>query len=127
MRPLRASAISPLTAATALRTLRVTDYFGRYGGDELMWVLTDATIDRARFRAEQLRDEIASLRPAAAHPALRVTLSIGVAQFRSGEDVEHTVKRADLALYKAKERGRNQVAVADEPPRTRAGRLESIA
>jgi diguanylate cyclase (GGDEF)-like protein len=95
--------------------LRVTDYFGRYGGDELMVILTNASIEGARTCAEMMRRQIEELSFPDLDPNVRVTLSIGVTQYRLGEDVADTVHRADLALYAAKQAGRNRVLLADEP------------
>jgi diguanylate cyclase (GGDEF)-like protein len=95
--------------------LRVTDYFGRYGGDELMVILTNASIEGARTCAEMMRRQIEQLSFPDLDPNVRVTLSIGVTQYRPGEDVADTVHRADLALYAAKQAGRNRVLLADEP------------
>ena len=48
-------------------------------------------------------------------PALRVTTSIGIAEYVGGEDVLQTLARADSALYRAKHLGRNRVEIADAP------------
>lgn len=93
------------------RGLRVTDYFGRYGGDELMLILTGSTLDGARTRAEQVRVQVESLNVSDIDPSLGATLSVGVSQYLPGEDVMETVRRADDALYRAKESGRNRVVV----------------
>lgn len=102
----------------AQRGLRVTDYFGRYGGDELMLVLTGSTLEGALLRAEQVRARIEHLTFPDLDPVVKVTVSIGVAQFCKGDDTADIIRRADNALYEAKQGGRNRVALA-EGSRTR--------
>ena len=100
-------------AESASRALRVSDQFGRYGGEEFMLLMPQTTLPEAMKGAERLRQYCESLR----YPVddnLCVTLSIGIAQYRIGEDVEETLKRADRALYRAKGEGRNRVACVDE-------------
>lgn len=100
-------------AESASRALRVSDQFGRYGGEEFMLLMPQTTLPEAMKGAERLRQHCESLR----YPVddnLCVTLSIGIAQYRIGEDVEETLKRADRALYQAKGEGRNRVACVDD-------------
>lgn len=93
--------------------LRITDYFGRYGGDEFMLILTDTELDTARTAAERLRQQAERLTLRELGPEFRMTLSIGVAQYRPGEDIVQTIRRADAALYQAKQTGRNRAVLAD--------------
>lgn len=93
----------------AMKGMRASDQFGRYGGEEFLLLLARSNMQEARIGAERLRLSTAALRfPVAAD--LGVTISIGLAQYRLGEDVEETLKRADMALYRAKAAGRNCVA-----------------
>lgn len=98
-----------MVSRTLLRTLRVTEHVGRYGGEEFMVVLPDTTPQHAAVPLERLRAEV-STTPIEGLPAEeRVTISIGVAPYRRGEDLRATVARADAALYEAKRAGRNRV------------------
>ncbi|WP_321339461.1 diguanylate cyclase [Breoghania sp.] len=95
-------------------TLREVDRIGRLGGEEFIVVLPDTGIAGAVQTAERLRKAIETLRvPArdARHPDgyLRVTVSIGVAEFRAGESSEGIYARADTCLYAAKAAGRNRI------------------
>lgn len=92
--------------------LRKSDHFGRYGGEEFLAILTNTEVAGAVVWAEHLRDKLAQLSFAAGHGEFRFTVSIGVAQYQVGEDVEKTVARADTALYRAKAAGRNRVVIA---------------
>lgn len=99
-------------AAAASGALRQTDYFGRYGGEEFVLVLTGTMVEGAMITAERVRTEIAALRFPGVNPELKVTVSIGIADLRFSEDTALTFKRADEALYRAKEGGRNRCVFA---------------
>jgi two-component system cell cycle response regulator len=80
----------------------------RVGGEEFVVVLSGADQAQAAEQAEALRVAVAALIPA----GLPVTLSFGVAERQLDEDYEDLFKRADAAVYRAKEAGRNRVEVA---------------
>ncbi|QNB00899.1 MULTISPECIES: diguanylate cyclase [unclassified Massilia] len=101
-------------ARTASGALRQTDYFGRYGGEEFALLLTSTDAASARVTAERVREAIAALSLADIAPGFRVTVSIGIAEACPDESNEMTFKRADDALYRAKEAGRNRCVLADE-------------
>ena len=103
-------------AAQLLRkTVRPTDLVARLGGDEFAIWLNGADHLTAAERAETLRTEgpgtladvIASTTPA-------LGFSIGIAQRRSGEEIESVMRRADLAMYQVKRDGRGHWRVAQE-------------
>ncbi len=98
------------------KTLREIDCFGRYGGEEFLLVLPQTPLEGARIKAERVRRCIESLRFDEITPDLKITVSIGVAEFLPGEDTDATLARADQALYEAKHLGRNQVALSEQPP-----------
>jgi diguanylate cyclase (GGDEF)-like protein len=78
------------------------------GGEEFVVVLSGADQVQAAEQAEALRVAVAALIPA----GLPVTLSFGVAERQPDEDYEDLFKRADAAVYRAKEAGRNRVEMA---------------
>lgn len=98
-------------AACGGEVVRPIDCFGRYGGEEFEVLLTQTDLEGARIVAERIRSAINSLRFAQISPDLRVTVSIGVAQYRHKEEIRATEKRADDALYRAKAAGRNRIEV----------------
>lgn len=100
-------------AKTASDTMRQTDYFGRYGGEEFALVLTDTLIEGALATAERVRQRIENLCFPEISPSLKVAVSIGIAEMQLHEETGSTFKRADQALYRAKENGRNQCVIAD--------------
>ena len=89
--------------------VRSPDLLGRWGGEEFLIVAPQTDSAQARGLAERLQQAIA------AHPFERVgsiTASFGVAEYRPPESADTWLKRADEALYSAKQDGRNQVATA---------------
>ena len=99
-------------AHAASKALRQLDFFGRYGGEEFIMVLTDTALEGAMVTVERVRERVAQLLYPAIDPNLRVTVSIGVAEHVRRADSAATLKRADEALYRAKEAGRNRCVAA---------------
>ena len=96
---------------------------GRLGGEEFAIVLRDRPLAYAMAIAERLRQKLSALRLEADGKPVRFTGSFGVAEWRSGESVDDLLKRADVALYEAKAKGRDRVVAAapDLAPVERAG------
>lgn len=97
-------------------SMRAGDLFCRYGGEELTLILHGSTLDDARARLESLRQAIMQMRMLYQGGDLpAITVSIGVAAVGKQEmDAAALLARADAALYRAKERGRNRVVTAGE-------------
>jgi diguanylate cyclase (GGDEF)-like protein len=91
--------------------LRSGDCFCRSGGEEFTLLLTSCPRDDARNVAELLRSSIADLWIEHEHTALRVTVSLGVTALVLEDDAETLLGRADRALYRAKQEGRDRVIV----------------
>lgn len=92
--------------------LRETDELARWGGEEFLLLLPQTTVSAAASLAERLCSQLAEATIDLAAQRLTVTGSFGVAQYRSGEDLDACLKRADEALYAAKAQGRNRVVTA---------------
>jgi diguanylate cyclase (GGDEF)-like protein len=90
------------------------DIVSRFGGEEFVVVLTDASLDAAYKRAELLREELKQLTVIHGRQVLGcITLSIGVASFPAhGGTLNELLHAADQALYRAKADGRDRVAVS---------------
>jgi len=101
-------------AALLQGSLRKEDIACRYGGEEFVLVLPDASLDHAARRAEHLREAVSSMLIVhRERPLGPITISIGVAAFPDhGGDGETLIKAADGALYHAKREGRDRVSVA---------------
>ena len=99
-------------------TSRGIDVIGRWGGEEFVVLLRDCSMVAALITAERLRGGIERMDPTATPlrygSQKQITASIGVAEFRDEESIADLLARADAALYRAKESGRNCV-VADVP------------
>lgn len=93
-------------AQLILANIRKIDLAARWGGDELMVLLPNTTLPKANNVAEKLRCAISEAKIA---NHLQVTGSFGVAELRNEEDPVRFTIRADDALYRAKQNGRNQV------------------
>jgi diguanylate cyclase (GGDEF)-like protein len=102
-------------AARLAAELRSTDLLGRYGGEEFAIVMVDALAPEEP--AERLRAAIAGSPIATRSGPLDMTVSVGVAGLDAGDDLESLLARADRALYRAKQDGRNRVCGdrSDEP------------
>ena len=94
-------------ASRLRRSLRGNDMVARWGGEEFVVLLRDCALPDALRVAEDIRAAIAEL-PFGAMGSL--TVSVGVAEARAGEDLTTWLERADQALYRAKRSGRNEVA-----------------
>jgi diguanylate cyclase (GGDEF)-like protein len=87
--------------------VRAVDVLGRYGGEEFMIIMANTELDEAYIAAERYRDELSKL--VIGSKNIKITISGGVAEYRTGESLLDIVNRADSNLYKAKKSGRNKV------------------
>lgn len=91
------------------------DMICRYGGEEFAVFLPDCSQDQARKLAEELRKRIAGQSIMFRRQKTNVSISVGIAVFPDHADVkDDLIEKADMALYKAKDKGRNRVCVADK-------------
>jgi len=97
--------------ATCRINLRAVDVLSRWGGDEFVILLPDTDQAGGLNVAEKLRCAVADLCGSAVTGQAHTTISIGGALWMPGEDREEVLRRADNALYQAKERGRNCVVI----------------
>jgi len=94
-------------SAVLRSVVRQGDFVGRFGGEEFVIILPETSLEAARALAARIRETVADLHFSALPTGERVTVSQGVADHRSGERIEDTLRRADSALYRAKDGGRN--------------------
>jgi diguanylate cyclase len=106
-----------LVAHTLVENLKGRDIIARYGGEEFIILLPQTRLQDAERVANLLRTSLASkrIKKRGSNEILGViTISLGAAQYRRGEDRETLIARADEAMYKAKQTGRNKVMCEDE-------------
>lgn len=89
--------------------IRHTDIFGRWGGEEFILICSQIHEERLISLAEKLRETIEQYTFGIEDQSIKVTVSIGATTVNAAETFETVFKRADKALYKAKNNGRNQV------------------
>lgn len=94
--------------------IRREDIPCRYGGEEFLLILPEASLETTHQRAEKLRELISHME--INHLGLSlgtITASFGVASYPThGEDLDEIIRVADAALFRAKQEGRNQVCIA---------------
>jgi len=94
--------------------IRHPDMVGRYGGEEFIILLPNSNKDASAEQAERLCKQIHDSKAIVKEHEIHVTVSIGIAQFHSGEDSWHSLlKRADNAMFEAKALGRNRWMTGD--------------
>jgi len=95
--------------------IRQPDTIGRYGGEEFLVILPHSTLQAAIEQAERLCRHVRSLLIKSKGPEISLTISIGIAQYKTHkEDWQTFLSRADAALYQAKNNGRDRWAVSEE-------------
>ena len=88
------------------KNIRDVDAIARYGGEEFVMLIPDADKEAAFCLAERLREELAKVKLEGLPP---ITISLGIATYPTdGTDIEDLIKKADAAMYEAKQRGRNK-------------------
>jgi len=95
---------------------RKMDFIARFGGEEFVMLLPDTDSQAALIIAEKLRKTIEKTGFNSGGHKIRITVSCGISQFNPDDTAEAVFKRADAALYKAKNNGRNQCVI--EPAQT---------
>lgn len=101
------------------KNIKGKDFVARFGGEEFAVILPETPLKGAYHNSENIRNFIAKnkiVNRATKQPLANIYVSIGVAQYQHGEELQELLARADKALYKAKNAGRNQVISA--PPST---------
>ena len=107
------------TIAKVIRgQLREYDIAGRYGGEEFSILLPFTKINEAKMVAERLRQtvekktiDISRIAPESETKEIKITLSLGIYEIKEQDNEDDLMKKADKALYQAKNTGRNKVVV----------------
>jgi diguanylate cyclase (GGDEF)-like protein len=101
------------TFAGVLRGIvRQSDICARFGGEEFVVLLPNTDLEGAKVLAERIRTTVAKNPVEHGSIVIVFTVSIGISQYRKGmQNIDELIKEADIALYRAKEGGRNRVEV----------------
>jgi diguanylate cyclase (GGDEF)-like protein len=106
-------------ARASREALRDCDVMGRWGGEEFLLVMPDASLDIASANLQRLRTLVSAIRLPSTAIGMKVSLSAGLAAFDdSVKSLDELIARADGALYTAKDSGRDRVQIADATQRT---------
>lgn len=100
-------------AALLKNSIRSSDVAARYGGEEMIVMLMGADIKTGVFIAEKLRESIEKYKFNYGKDVLSVTASFGVSVFKNSDSMDSLISKADKALYKSKEWGRNKVSTEE--------------
>jgi diguanylate cyclase (GGDEF)-like protein len=92
--------------------LRMPDKVGRYGGEEFLIVLPHTSLVQGKKIVERIRNSVSKWDFEVGSKKIRLTISIGVAQYKIGEDLEQLMSHASKALQEAKQGGRNKVVAS---------------
>jgi diguanylate cyclase (GGDEF)-like protein len=93
--------------------LRQIDLMGRYGGEEFSIMLTQTDVEGAKFAAERIRQSLEKRAIKVYDEAFNITISIGISIFPdNAAQAQDLIEKADKALYRAKQSGRNRVCLA---------------
>ena len=103
-------------ASLLKNSLRKDDIVGRYGGEEFLVVMNNLTAPAAAAKLDRLRGQFSALEFQGAEASFQVSFSAGVSDSRSVSDVAEVLIKADAALYRAKDAGRNRIMMADDLP-----------
>ena len=91
--------------------LRTQDLIARWGGEEFLAILPDTNLEQARASAERVRQALMQQRWCFDGKSVAITISVGVSEAEEGDELINVIKRADKALYRCKDNGRNRVEV----------------
>ncbi len=107
-------AVIKALARVLRQAVRASDLVIRYGGEEFLIILLDTSPDDADKVADKIRVAVEAMEVQSGGVVLRKTISIGVSDFpRDSDTFWQAVKFADVALYQAKDTGRNRVVRFD--------------
>jgi diguanylate cyclase (GGDEF)-like protein len=100
-------------AVLCKKSLRDSDVIGRIGGEEFLLILSHTVAEDAQKVLDSLRSKMVGLSKTAGIPETKVTISIGIAEYKQDDSLENFMLLADTALYRAKNNGRDQVVISD--------------
>ena len=106
---LAGDAVIKSVAATIQGCLRESDFLCRWGGEEYLLLLKGCDLNRAQLIAENIRTTVKETPMSYDGATINLTISLGVAEYKAKESITLLFARADQALYRAKDAGRDRV------------------
>ena len=101
------------TAGIIRQTIRSYDLVGRFGGEEFVFLITDMEVQDVLGTVERIRENTENHVTIYEDIMIKITCSIGLAKLLEEDSLESALKKADTALYAAKNAGRNQMKICD--------------
>lgn len=89
--------------------VREQDCVARWGGEEFLFILPQTSAKNAAIIAEKIRSKVEKHVINYREDSIQITVSVGIAQFEAGSNIDDVINQADKYLYQAKESGRNQI------------------
>ena len=102
-----------LIANQISNNLRESDFLARFGGEEFVVLMPETDIDSAIIASDKLLKAVEACEFHYQNAKVNITISAGLAQLRKDDNTDTLFKRADAAMYRAKETGRNRCLVED--------------
>jgi diguanylate cyclase len=99
-------------AISIFANIRTIDKLGRYGGEEFLLIMPDTAKDQAVRTLDRLRSILSEVDWTPISGSFNLTMSAGICSVRQADSTEDILARADIALYRAKDAGRNRVIAA---------------
>jgi diguanylate cyclase (GGDEF)-like protein/PAS domain S-box-containing protein len=110
-----------------MQSTRTNDFSCRLGGDEILIAFQNMSEDKAKIKAEIIREEIQSIETEAEKQLISITVSIGVATYPAdGKSINEVIYWADQAMYLAKDKGGNLVKLASEAQKAKQKKNEQM-
>ncbi|MGH1487712.1 MAG: diguanylate cyclase [Cellvibrionaceae bacterium] len=100
-----------IVSSAVAKRLREVDFMARFGGEEFVLLLPETNAENSLAMLNRIREGLANAPFRYKDEKITITVSIGIAEFKEGDDSETVFARADQALYDAKETGRNKCCV----------------
>ena len=120
-------AVLKSVSSTIRSLLRKYDVLARYGGEEFLTLLPETEVNDAALVAERFRKQIENQTIFFGDQEIKVTITLGVAQYDSALGAERCIQLADKALYEGKETGRNRVIIWNEELASKSGETTTNA